>query len=190
MKLMETSNTVLLLIVAIAVFIDWRTKKIPNLLTFPAAGIGLVINFASRSWLGALSAVAGWFVGALVTIAFANLPVGPKYSSQKIGMGDVKLLAAVGAFLGPRAMFIVLFYFCLCYGLLSVIEIARAIPWRQIISQVSVMVASGKVSLDKIDTSQLTVKRKSLIPIALAVFMGTLLALVFKQPTMHFLGLS
>ncbi len=184
------NNAILLLIIAVAVFIDWRTTKIPNWLTFPAAGVGLAINCVSRGWLGALSAVSGWFVGALVTIFFANLPIGPKYSSQKIGMGDAKLLAAVGAFTGPRMMFIVLFYFCLCYGLISLAEIARVVPWKQIFTQATVIAASGKISLEKVDTSQLTIKRKSLIPIALAIFMGTALAIGLREQTMHFLGLS
>lgn len=184
------NNAILLLITAVAVVIDWRTTKIPNWLTFPGAGVGLAINCIARGWLGALSAVSGWVVGAIVTLFFANLPIGPKYSSQKIGMGDVKLLAAVGAFVGPRTMFIVIFYFCLCYGLISVVEIARVVPWKQIFTQATVMAASGKISIDKVDTSQLTVKRKSLIPIALAIFMGTALTIVFKQQTMHLLGIS
>jgi prepilin peptidase CpaA len=184
------SNGILLLVIAIAVFIDWRTAKIPNWLTFPAAGLGLLVNIFVRGWLGALSAVSGWFVGALATLFFANLPIGPKYSSQKIGMGDVKLLAAVGAFVGPRTMFIVLFYFCLCYGLISMAEIARVIPWKQLFMQASAMAASGKISLEKVDTSQLTIKRKSLIPIALAIFMGTVLSITFRRETMHLLGLS
>jgi prepilin peptidase CpaA len=184
------SNATLLLVIAIAVFIDWRTTKVPNWLTFPAAVIGLVFNVVTRGWLGALSAVSGWFVGAIATLFFANLPIGPKYASQKIGMGDVKLLAAVGAFVGPRTMFIVLFYFCLSYGLISMVEIARVIPWKQVFIQASALAAGGKISMEKVDTSQLTIKRKSLIPIALAIFMGTLLSIAFRQETMHLLGLS
>jgi prepilin peptidase CpaA len=72
---------------------DLRTRRIPNLLTFGAAATGLVFHLISAGFAGLAHGTAGWFVGALV---FA-LP----FALRGLGGGDVKLLAALGAWIGP-----------------------------------------------------------------------------------------
>src|ERR1700721_117856 len=100
MNLELINHALLLAIITVAIIIDWRTSKIPNLLTFPAAACGIILNFLAGSWHGALMAAAGWLLAVLVSVVLGNLPIGASKGSG-IGMGDVKLLGAVGAFLGP-----------------------------------------------------------------------------------------
>ena len=80
MNLLQISHLLLLAIVAVCVVIDWRTTKIPNLITFPAALVGIVLNYMLTGWTGALHAVAAWFLGAVIIVALAVAPIGPKYA--------------------------------------------------------------------------------------------------------------
>src|SRR5215470_8397126 len=81
---------------------DLRTRRIPNVLTFGAALAGLMFQFATGG-VGALGQAAlGWLLGALVFL----LP----FALGGLGGGDVKLLAALGAWLGPAdAVWLVLY---------------------------------------------------------------------------------
>ena len=72
---------------------DLRTRRIPNLLTFGAAAAGLAYHLISGG-VGAFGhSAAGWLVGALVFVV--------PFALRGLGGGDVKLLAALGAWLGP-----------------------------------------------------------------------------------------
>lgn len=72
---------------------DARTRRIPNVLTFGAAACGLAANLAAGGWQGGLSSLEGWGLGLAAFL--------PLFLLGGMGAGDVKLLAAVGAWLGP-----------------------------------------------------------------------------------------
>lgn len=93
---------VLLVTVALAAVIDVRTHRIPNWLTFSSLGLGLVLQFAVHGKAGLLMGGLGVLVGAgLFLLPFILGGLGP---------GDVKLMGAAGAFLGPKdALWAVLF---------------------------------------------------------------------------------
>jgi prepilin peptidase CpaA len=91
------SKTVAITVLAIslaACVTDVRSRRIPNALTFSAAIAALIYQSASAGWLGAQSSVTGWLVGTALFLPFFLL--------GGMGAGDVKLLAALGAWLGPR----------------------------------------------------------------------------------------
>lgn len=72
---------------------DFRTKKIPNWLTVSAAVIGLGYHTFAPHGIGPVWALAGFAVGFSLLIVPWLLGGG--------GMGDVKMLAALGTWLGP-----------------------------------------------------------------------------------------
>jgi prepilin peptidase CpaA len=76
---------------------DLRFQKIPNLLTYPTMGTGLVCHSITNGLDGFFLAVAGLAVG----IALLILP----YIMGGMGAGDAKLMGAVGAILGPKGVF-------------------------------------------------------------------------------------
>jgi prepilin peptidase CpaA len=79
--------------------IDYRTKKIPNWLTMPGAILGLAYSLAAPQGIGPLWSLAGLLVGFSLLLLPWLLGGG--------GMGDVKMLAALGAWLGPLGVLIV-----------------------------------------------------------------------------------
>jgi prepilin peptidase CpaA len=75
---------------------DVRSRRIPNRLTGPAILAGLALHAALGGWHGlGDSALAGLIAGAIFLIFFL---------AGGMGAGDVKLMAAVGAFAGLSAL--------------------------------------------------------------------------------------
>lgn len=106
-------GAVLLGLVAIAVYTDLRWILIPNKLVLTIAGAGLLANFVRGALLGS-GGVSVWLLPAGVVsgivdgLAFSivGLIVGlalgiPLFGLGMAGAGDGKLLAAIGAWVGP-----------------------------------------------------------------------------------------
>jgi len=75
-----------------AVGLDVRFRRIPNYLTLPAMGLGLLWGLAQ----GGISAASASMLGLLLGGALLF----PLFALGKFGGGDVKLLAAIGALRG------------------------------------------------------------------------------------------
>jgi len=88
-------------ITGIAAWFDWRKGEIPNWVTLGPLGMGLlghlVLGLVSAGVHGALWSVLGALLGA---IACGLVPALLWYKGA-IGGGDLKLLMAIGALLGP-----------------------------------------------------------------------------------------
>ncbi|MCE9548159.1 MAG: A24 family peptidase [Planctomycetia bacterium] len=86
------------LYVALAAVLDIRQQRVPNFLTVPAALAGIAFHtFMPGGW-GLGVSLAGFAVG------FSLLMLPWLFGGG--GMGDVKLLAALGAWLGPKLMLV------------------------------------------------------------------------------------
>jgi prepilin peptidase CpaA len=72
---------------------DVRTRRIPNVITFGAVPFAVVYHAVTSGWHGAAWSLAGWGAGLALFL--------PLFLLRGMGAGDVKLLAAVGAWLGP-----------------------------------------------------------------------------------------
>src|SRR5215813_4908326 len=103
-------------IVVISVF-DIRERRIPNLIVFPAVIIGLTLNLVLRGWEG-----LGFGLKGLAT-GFALLFI--PYLVGGMKAGDVKFLAAIGAFTGATDVVRALLATLLCYPLFAAVAVIR-----------------------------------------------------------------
>ncbi|HKF65628.1 MAG TPA: prepilin peptidase, partial [Vicinamibacterales bacterium] len=89
-------------VTAIAAVVDIRTRRVPNWLTFGAAAFGIAMATVGVDGVGVAGAFEGLLVGLLLML--------PGHVIGKTGAGDVKLLAALGTLLGPKAIVMAFLY--------------------------------------------------------------------------------
>jgi prepilin peptidase CpaA len=87
------STALLLALLIVAVASDMRSHRIPNWIVGGIFALGVLTQCTAKGWVGLTSAAPG----ALVALFFFL----PFYVRQAMGAGDVKLMAATGAWLGP-----------------------------------------------------------------------------------------
>jgi prepilin peptidase CpaA len=104
------ASAALTIVVLWVAWFDLRERRIPNVIVFPAALVGLSLN-AVRGWEGL------WFGGKGLLLGFALLCL--PYLIGAMGAGDVKFLAAIGAFVGGAGVTRVLLLALLAYPLLA-----------------------------------------------------------------------
>ena len=112
-----TLNTAFLVLMSVgAAWLDLRHARIPNRLTVT----GFALALLTRLLLGWRVFGLGVLGGA--TAAILSIPL---FLARALGGGDVKLLIAVGAFLGPQRFMIAVLVTAAAGALLSVIEATR-----------------------------------------------------------------
>ena len=82
-----------IVVVVAAMVTDLRWRRIPNWITFPAMGLGMVQHVVLSGSAGAGTAALGIVLTPLVLLMLRGF--------RPLGMGDVKLAAAIGSLLGP-----------------------------------------------------------------------------------------
>lgn len=115
---MEASNLITMVLgtgLTIAVLTDLTTQRIPNWLTLALAVACLGLQSWAGQWEGLLLATEGLLVGLLCFLPF--------YLFGAMGAGDVKLLAAVGAGLGPSTVFVSALMTVIAGGLIALVYI-------------------------------------------------------------------
>jgi prepilin peptidase CpaA len=163
----EISLAILLLLLAVAVVFDVKSHRIPNWLVFPGALVGLAYHTFSSYGIGAIASLEGLAVGL---VAFL-----PLYIIRAMGAGDVKLMAMVGAYLGPASAFGAVLTVFIAGGVLAIAAAIRnkALPrlyenLRFIMADMSMkMMVGGAAQVDAVPVSA------GKVPYALAISAGT-----------------
>ena len=105
------------LLVNAAIYCDIRHGKIPNALVVFGFLSGCGMNFAECGPTGLLLSLEGTLLGlALLFIPFAL---------GGMGAGDVKLLGAIGALIGPQGAFYTALYGALAGGVMAVVVLIK-----------------------------------------------------------------
>jgi prepilin peptidase CpaA len=97
-----------LVVVAVATLSDLQARRIPNWLVVPFLLTGLAVSTITQGLAGLGQSVLG--------LALAAVVMGGFYLLGGLGMGDVKLCAAIGAWVGPSQMMMALVAIALAGG--------------------------------------------------------------------------
>ena len=112
----QPSDWVLVLLVLIASLLDLRTRRIPNWLT--VSGFAMALAFRLPQGGGAfLDGLAAGLIAFAISLPF--------FALGGFGGGDVKLLAAVGAFLGLDRLWVALLVTALAGGALALVAVIQ-----------------------------------------------------------------
>ena len=119
---------------ATATVIDLRSRRIPNELTAAMAVSGIAL--AALGWTGASvgASLAGLVVGFLLML--------PGYALGATGAGDVKLMAAVGAIIGPALVLSAFLCTALSGGVLAIVVAIRRRRLAATLAQTGRLVAA------------------------------------------------
>ncbi len=155
-------------VLATALYYDLKESRIPNWLTFPSMGFGLMLASAHGAESLKTSAL-GLGVGAVILFVF--------FMFGGMGGGDVKLMGAVGAFLGSQHIQAAVVYTSIVGAALTlVILVWRADFWARLRYLARKMCRRASAPDMAVPASALSVP----VPYAVAISAGTLMALLLN----------
>ena len=147
---MQSSDALVTAVVAVgmgaAAVIDLRTRRIPNILTATLAAVGLGLAAAGFGRVG----LGASMLGCLLGLAFMM----PGHIFGRTGAGDVKLLAAAGALLGPTDTIYAFLYTAIAGGALAlVVAVARRRLSQTLVSTTALVSGSEQARTEIESTS-------------------------------------
>ncbi len=167
---MHTALIPLLVIGGVASVWDVRTGRIPNLLTFGAASLAILFYLVTGGPRAAGWSLAGWAVGCALFL--------PVFLLGGMGAGDVKLLAALGAWVGPYQALQVAFFAALTGGGMAVVVAVARGYLRRALSNIWLLLCYWRVAgIRPLDEMSLSAASGPRLAYALPITAGSLLAL-------------
>ena len=104
LTMVDLVRTLLILALVYLAYIDLRTFRLPDAMTIPIIAAGLVFNYFPNLGLTSFpNAIAGAFLGYAFLWGLNFIYRWAK-KQNGVGMGDAKLLAALGAWFGLSAL--------------------------------------------------------------------------------------
>lgn len=149
--------------VTIAVASDLRRRRIPNALTLPLALIGLTLGGLTGGLGGFVVSVAGCVAGGLLFL----LPA----AKFGWGIGDLKLVAALGAVGGPAFVLWLGLYALAAGGPFALIWLKRQGQLARVVGDMRDDLRSGQVSIARSGLA---------IPYAVPIAVGLVVAVLIS----------
>jgi prepilin peptidase CpaA len=125
---------VLVIGVVAAAVIDLRSRRIPNELTAGLTGIGIGLAASAHGNLSIGASLAGLALGLIFMM--------PGYVMGATGAGDVKLMGAVGALVGPSMVLTAFLCTSIAGGALALAVAARRGQMAQTIASTGKLIAA------------------------------------------------
>jgi prepilin peptidase CpaA len=170
---MDAGQAAALGIGVIACAFDLRTRHIPNVLTFGGAGVALAYALWAYGWAGLALGVGGWFTGFALFV--------PLFLLGGMGAGDVKLLACLGAWLGPHLTLWTALYAMVAGGFMAVLVALFTGYLREALFNVWMLLAHFRShGLKPAPMLTLSTARGPRLPYALPIATGAALAIWLK----------
>ena len=166
---MEPKHLAAVTIALVACATDLRSRRIPNVLTFGAAAAGILFHAAAPAGDGVTVAMLGWVIG----VAAFFIP----FALGGLGGGDVKLLGALGAWLGPMATVWVVLYTGVAGGVMAIVVSIASGYLRKAASNVYLLLAHWRVAgISALPELTLDTSQGPRLAYALPIFAGTVVA--------------
>lgn len=160
------------ILLAAAFVTDIRTMKIPNMITITGTLLGAAYHVITNGGTGFLFAVKGAVVGFGIMVVL--------YVARAVGGGDVKLFAAIGAWVGIPLTLSMLLYSILAAGCIGILIL---ICRKEVVMRLGSVLRSvlGIIMLRSIRPVQvIAAKDKPLtFPFMLAVLPGAIMAVYY-----------
>lgn len=181
MLLLDPKTGVLITLLAIAAWIDLRTRRIPNAIVLAGLLYAILANGLFPTYVhenGWTKAILGMLVGFGCFLPF--------YLLRAMGAGDVKLMAMAGAFLGPHAALHAVLATLIAGGVLAVATMVSARASARVLRNVGLTIRGAalapQLGLSAITASKSGPDKAPLsLPYGLAIAVGTSAQLVLKQ---------
>ncbi len=155
---------------------DLHSRRIPNWLTVGAASLGLVTSVMVDGPWAALGSLAGLGVGLAAFLPF--------YLARGFSAGDLKAMAAIGAFVGPKGALLAAAWILLVGsigGIALLIGLGGSAAVRALrdrwLTRVCILVATG--AAPRMDPAA-TDPASHRFPYGLAIAGGTLASLIWS----------
>jgi prepilin peptidase CpaA len=173
--LLNPGTGVLIALLVVAAWIDWRTMRIPNWLTVAGMCWGVLWNGETGATFadGVLTALGGLGLGLGLFL--------PLWLLKAMGAGDVKLMAMVGAFLGALATLKAALIVGLVGGVAVLFFVVANRAYGRTASNLRDLVYSLATPGAPIwrPTSHASIGK---LPYGVSIALGTLIFLVLQQP--------
>jgi prepilin peptidase CpaA len=172
-------NGVLAAILFIAVVTDLKARKIPNRLVYTGLVLGPLCQVLLPSGDGLWISLKGMGLGLAVFL--------PLYFLRAMGAGDVKLMAMVGSFIGPRLLIGASLATLVSGGVMAVFVALKKHEFRRLVENLKLMFFGSAI---KAASGQLPVPNQPVasigkLPYAIAISVGTLGYLFWNHYATH-----
>lgn len=152
---------------------DYRRHRVPNWLNAAIFLTGVVVQAWIAGWSGAGNALLGALVGFATLFVF--------WAMRAMGAGDVKFMAAVGAWIGPSLAFQSVIAGGLIGGVLAVLMIAWQKRWMQTYLNLGVVMrkmGSTQTTFGEFGSVRELSRGGAVMPYAIPLTIGTLCVLI------------
>ena len=157
-------------VAALACISDLRSRRIPNVLTFGAALCGIAAAALVDGTAGATTSATGWLVGIAIFFPF--------FALGGLGAGDVKLLGAIGAWVGPSIVIRVGLYSAVAGGVFAIALALKSGYVRTAFRNIGFLVKFWtKVGFQPVDGLTLADERAPKLAYAVPMLAGLLVTL-------------
>jgi prepilin peptidase CpaA len=169
---MLATDALLAVVAALAAITDWRTRRIPNWLTLA----GFLAGCAANAYTGGATGLGHALAGAALAFAI-HLPL---FLMRASGGGDVKLMTALGAIVGPQDWLVLFVISALLGGVAALAVILWQRAFRRTLRNLLHIAREvmrfraphvSRTELDIADERSLTIPRGVLVGCAVAMFL-------------------